>query len=169
LRKTRAGITSIILLLIILPFNSYGQDADPVVHKVKIRNYAFVPEVLNINIGDSVLFIWEDGAFGHNVEQVGNSKDTSYDSGGFRSGDPENGPSQWTLPNSYTQENITLFYICGPHVLSHNMRGKINVGEGSADTSESGANVTLLLAIFLGSGIFMVIVIALLQKQKKSI
>ncbi len=116
-------------------------------------------------IGDTVIFSWVSGANGHNVEQVNDSKKTSYESG-FTSGDPQNGPAQWTLPDSYVQDNITLYYICGPHVISHNMRGKIIVGTGSENLDDGGANVGVILGIFIGTGVLAFAGIVLLQKRK---
>ncbi|MCE7736417.1 MAG: hypothetical protein GPJ54_16170 [Candidatus Heimdallarchaeota archaeon] len=151
----------------IIPINGEAQNSGPITHEVTVRNYAFSPSELQINVGDIVVFKWDDGAIGHNVAQVGSSKEANYDDG-FRSGSPQNGLAEWTLSSTYTQENATLYYICEPHVFSHNMRGKIIVGAGS-DESDSGGNLGVILAIFLGTGVFTFAVIIYLQKKKKSV
>ena len=168
LKKLNSYLIVVLLFLLVIPNSTTSQPSDPVTHEITVRNFSFIPEVLNIEIGDSVVFIWEDSAMGHNVEQVSDSSDTTYDSGGFRSGDPESGPAQWDLPDTFTQDNVTLFYICNPHVLSHSMRGKIIVGEGSIGDDESGGNLGLLLAIFAGSAIVTVGSIIILNKKGKS-
>ncbi len=167
MRKAITYFSVLMLCLLIIPIVGEGQDSSPTTHEINVRNYSFSPAEIQIDIGDIVVFKWEDGSLQHNVEEVSNSKKTSYDSG-FRSGDPENGPTQWTLPSTYTQENITLFYICGPHVVSHNMRGKIIVGSGSEEIDGGGGKLGMILAIFLVTGVIIFAMIAYLQKQKKS-
>lgn len=157
----------LILCFLIIPIPGDGQNSGPVTHEVTIRNYAFSPSVLQIDVGDIVVFKWEDSALGHNVEQVDNSNEAYYNNG-FRSGNPQNGPAEWILPSTYTQENVTLYYICGPHVFSHNMRAKIIVGAGSEE-SEGGGSLGVILAIFLGTGVFTFVAIVYLQKKKKSV
>lgn len=151
----------------IIPINGEAQNSGSITHEVTVRNYAFSPSELQIDIGDIVVFIWEDTAIGHNVAQVSNSKEANYDDG-FRSGNPQNGPAEWILPTTYTQENATLYYICEPHVFSYNMRAKIIVGAGSEE-NESGGSLGVILAIFLGAGIFTFVTIVYLQKKKKSV
>jgi plastocyanin len=167
LRKIKTYLIISTLLLLVIPVNSVGHTSDAVTREIKIKNFAFVPEVLNIEIGDSVVFTWENAAVGHNVAQVSNSKDTGYISG-FKSGAPQNGPASWTLPDSFTQENVTLFYICEPHVLTHNMKGKIIVGAGSDEVEAAGANLKVILGIFLAAGIFSVVAVIILQKKNKA-
>ena len=157
------------IFFLLVPITSEAQTSEPVTHEITIKNFAFSPRELQIAIGDIVVFRWESGATGHNVEQVSNSNDVSYNKGGFKSGDPQSGPAEWTLPSSYTQENATLFYMCGPHVLSHNMRGKIIVGAGSSEIEETGGNLGVILAIFLGATVFTFATIIILQKRKKAI
>jgi plastocyanin len=163
--KSNSYFWVIILIFILLPIGTNSQSSSTTTHEIIIQDFAFIPSELHINIGDVVKFKWVDGASGHNVEQVNSSKKTSYESG-FRSGDPQNGPAEWTLPDSYVQNNITLYYICGPHVISNNMRGKIIVGTGSENIDDGGANIGVILGIFVGTGLFAFAGIVLLQKRK---
>lgn len=169
MRKLIIYFWIILLGFLIIPISTNAQTTGPITHEIVIKNFAFSPNELQIAIGDIVVFIWESGAAGHNVEQVSNANDLSYNSGGFKSGEPQSGPAEWALPSSYTQENATLFYICGPHVLSHNMRGKIIVGAGSDGVEETGGNLGMILAIFLGMGVVTFGSIFILQKRKKTV
>ncbi|MHA2029497.1 MAG: plastocyanin/azurin family copper-binding protein [Candidatus Kariarchaeaceae archaeon] len=155
----------LMFLIFILPPISTDSQSSSTTYEIIIQDFAFIPSELHIDIGDEVVFNWVDGATGHNVEQVNSSKKTSYESG-FRSGDPQNGPTQWILPDSYVQDNITLYYICGPHVISNSMRGKIIVGTGSENMDEGGANIVVILGIFVGTGLFGFAGIVLMQKRK---
>ncbi|MCS5525084.1 MAG: plastocyanin/azurin family copper-binding protein, partial [Candidatus Poseidoniia archaeon] len=67
--------------------------------------FAFVPNDLKIEVGDTVVFVWENTT-PHNVVQVNDSDAHSY-SGGFRSGDTV-GNISWTLPAEYTAADNTL-------------------------------------------------------------
>ena len=167
MNNSRIYIWILILGFLIIPINGNAQNTGPITHEIIVKNYAFSDSDLQIEVGDIVVFRWEDSALGHNVAQVSNSKETSYNNG-FRSGDPENGPFEWILPSSYTQENVTLYYICEPHVFSHNMRAKITVGIGSGE-SEGGGSLGVILAIFIGTGVFIFAAIVYLQKKKKSV
>ena len=159
--------SSILIFLIISPITINGQNDSPVTHEIIIKDFSFSPTELKIEIGDIVLFKWLDSGSRHNVEQVSSSSDTSYDSG-FRSGDPQNGPAEWILPSTFVKENTTLYYICNPHVVSHNMRAKIIVGDDIGENGSSG-NLGFILAIFAGSGLVTFAIIILLQKKNKTV
>lgn len=119
-------------------------------HEVMVVNNEFQPASLTIAVGDTVRFEWPDGSTNHNVAQVDDENDDTYDSG-FRSGDAEDGPTNWTLPASYSSADATLYYICEPHV-SLDMRGKIIVGNGGSsgddddDSDSPGFSVVGLIA-----------------------
>lgn len=157
----------LLIFLIINPVSVNSQDPSPKSHEIIIQDFAFLPSELKVNIGDAVTFKWANKTGSHNVEQVSSSSDTSYNDG-FRSGDPQKGPAEWIVPSSYLQTNTTLYYICDPHVVSHNMRGKIIVGNDMSEDT-SGGNIGLILAIFAGSGVITIAAILILQKKKKSV
>ena len=140
----------LILSFLLLPgfIGSETTAQNPTTHEIKVQDNRFVPNELQIDIGDEVVFVWE-GDNGHNVAQVDSRLDATYDEG-FRSGDPVI-VGNWTLDSSFTQTNITLYYICEPHVFSNTMRGKIIVGEGSPDEPEEPDLGTLwvLIGIFV--------------------
>lgn len=133
-------------------------------HTVIVGNNFFSPKEVQINIGDRLFFEWNEDALGHNIAQVESSSKTSYKSG-FRSGDPVNGPLIWELPDEFTQTNVTLFYICEPHVIA-GMRGKVIVGEGSPEPRKSGGFTVfeLFMGLFIS---YSVIHIIKIKKKKK--
>ena len=136
-----------------------SQSSRSVEHTIIVQNWQFVPDSLEISIGDTVIFRWTISANGHNVAQVDDSSDTEYNSG-FYSGFPQNGPNNWTL-NVDTSQNITLFYICEPHVVSNSMRGKIIVGSGSPNSDDRTNaifwGIIISITILLGVG-FVILV-----------
>ena len=97
---------------------------------------AFTPTVVNIAVGETVCWHWEDASMPHNVKQVDGFKSTTYVDNGITSGDASS-----TVAFSYTfTEDTTFYYACEPHILS-NMFGEVVVGDGgssdsTADTSE---------------------------------
>jgi len=95
-------------------------------------SYYFEPEVINIEVGDNVTFVWANGS--HNVAQSSDSSSTVYLSGGFRSGEVQVG-GNWTLPPEYSSQDGTLYYICEPHAQMQ-MKGSIIVGTGKVPVPE---------------------------------
>ena len=106
------------------------------VHTIYVVDYAFEsPDGsadIQIPIGDTIIFQWNSSDT-HNVAQIENEEDNDRLEDGFYSGEPISGTYNWTLPQEYTNSNITLFYICEPHYTMDSMRGKIIVGEGSPE------------------------------------
>ncbi len=94
-------------------------------------SYFFDPSVLEVEVGDNVLFVWGNGS--HNVAQVSDSESNNYESG-FYSGNPQVG-GNWSLPSEFTAQDGTLYYVCEPHA-TMNMRGSIVVGSGSLPLPE---------------------------------
>ena len=74
-----------LLLICLLMFLPYAAADNYTVYVVEDgSNYKFEPELIEIDIGDNVTFIWESTQFNHNVLQVEDEESTS-PNGGFES------------------------------------------------------------------------------------
>ena len=123
---------ALILAALLLPAVS-GEDHTVLVSQsADGSSYYFEPEVLNIEVGDNVTFVWLNGS--HNVVQSSDSASNVYLAGGFSSGVPQVG-GNWSLPSDYTSQDGTLYYICEPHATMQ-MKGSIIVGTGEVPLPE---------------------------------
>ena len=123
---------ALILAALLLPTVS-GEDHTVLVSQsADGSSYYFEPEVLNIEVGDNVTFVWLNGS--HNVVQSSDSASNVYLAGGFSSGVPQVG-GNWSLPSDYTSQDSTLYYICEPHATMQ-MKGSIIVGTGEVPLPE---------------------------------
>ena len=123
---------ALILAALLLPAVS-GEDHTVLVSQsADGSSYYFEPEVLNIEVGDNVTFVWLNGS--HNVVQSSDSSSNVYLAGGFSSGVPQVG-GNWSLPSDYTSQDSTLYYICEPHATMQ-MKGSIIVGTGEVPLPE---------------------------------
>ena len=123
---------ALILAALLLPAVS-GEDHTVLVSQsADGSSYYFEPEVLNIEVGDNVTFVWLNGS--HNVVQSSDSASKVYLAGGFSSGVPQVG-GNWSLPSDYTSQDSTLYYICEPHATMQ-MKGSIIVGTGEVPLPE---------------------------------
>ena len=123
---------ALILAALLLPAVS-GEDHTVLVSQsADGSSYYFEPEVLNIEVGDNVTFVWFNGS--HNVVQSSDSSSNVYLAGGFSSGVPQVG-GNWSLPSDYTSQDSTLYYICEPHATMQ-MKGSIIVGTGEVPLPE---------------------------------
>ena len=120
-----------VLLLALLPAAAAETQTVTVTQSGDGSSYYFEPAVLQVAVGDTVVFVWGNGS--HNVAQASDGEAVSYESG-FRSGDPQAG-GNWTLPAEYTTVDGTLEYLCEPHVMM-GMRGSIIIGSGAAPIPE---------------------------------
>ena len=116
----------LLLVVALVPAASAENHTVIVTQADDSSSYFFDPEVLTVNIGDTVEFVWGNGS--HNVAQVSDSESKTYGSG-FYSGVPEVG-GNWVLPAEYTMQDGTLYYVCQPHALM-GMSGSIIVGTGT--------------------------------------
>ncbi len=100
---------------------------------IDASGYAFSPTVVNIAVGETVCWAWEDASMPHNVKQVAGFKSTDYVVGGVTSG-----AAASTVAFSYTfTEDTTFYYACEPHI-GLDMFGEVVVGDGGAEpASES--------------------------------
>ena len=86
---------------------------------------------VNVMVGDTVCWIWEDESMAHNVAQVDSATSTTRKSNGVYSGE-----SETTVDFRYTfTEDETFYYVCEPHV-AQDMRGVITVGIGTVETPD---------------------------------
>ena len=123
---------ALILAALLLPAVS-GEDHTVLVSQsADGSSYYFEPEVLNIEVGDNVTFVWLNGS--HNVVQSSDSASNVYLAGGFSSGVPQVG-GNWSLPSDYTSQDGTLYYLCEPHATMQ-MKGSIIVGTGEVPLPE---------------------------------
>ena len=93
----------LLLATLLLPVASAEDHTVLVSQSPDGMSYYFEPETLNVNVGDNVTFVWDNGS--HNVAQVASSASNAYTSG-FRSGAPQVGVN-WTLPSEYTAKDGT--------------------------------------------------------------
>ena len=123
---------ALILAALLLPAVSGEDNTVLVSQSADGSSYYFEPEVLNIEVGDNVTFVWLNGS--HNVVQSSDSASNVYLAGGFSSGVPQVG-GNWSLPSDYTSQDGTLYYICEPHATMQ-MKGSIIVGTGEVPLPE---------------------------------
>ncbi len=76
------------LLLVLLPV------AAAETHTVTVNDFAFSDAVLEVEVGDNVIFVWNNTSSAHNVAEVNDADGDDYN-GGFRSGDPQVGTGHW--------------------------------------------------------------------------
>lgn len=135
--STAAAITALALA---------ASSARAAVHDVTIENFAFTPDTITINTGDTVR--WTNLDFiGHTAtSQTGNG--TLVPNGVFASPELKN---EGVYQFSFTQPG-TFYYYCLPHGSS--MQGEISVltpPSCTADLSADGRVNTIDLTIFLGA------------------
>lgn len=101
---------------------------DGTVWTVGVTGLDFVPADLEIEVGDTVNWVWTDSSAPHNVAESENAGSNTYLAGGFRSGDVVS-----TLDYSVTFDTAgTFYYLCEPHATS-GMKGTIVVGDAEPD------------------------------------
>ena len=99
---------------------------------VDSTGYAFDNTDLSIDVGQTVCWIWNDESMEHNVAEIENEGDKERLRGGKYSGEA-------MISEDYRitfEEDLTFYYICEPHI-SMNMVGKVTVGTGIMEESES--------------------------------
>ena len=99
--------------------------------------YAFTPSVVNIAVGETVCWHWEDSSMPHNVKEVDGFKSSTYVTNGVTSG-----TAATTVAFSHTfTEDTTFYYACEPHV-SFDMFGEVVVGDGGTTASNTDTDAT---------------------------
>jgi plastocyanin len=125
----------IAIFTLILLFAVSGIKAQ-ITHTISDNGFAFDPETLNVNVGDSVIFI---GSSSHPVVEVSettwNNNGSTALAGGF------------SFPSGSGGIKVdaagTRYYVCTAHVASKGMKGKIIVSVPTAlrDLSDAGSSV----------------------------
>ena len=94
---------------------------------------AFDPIELEIKVGETVCWQWEDADMVHNVLELEAEYDSSMNltnvNFGFTSGKPE---LTVDFRHTFTKDNMTHYYVCEPHA-GTGMVGQITVGSGSEE------------------------------------
>jgi len=107
-------------------------DCDHVVG-IDASGFAFDLSDLDINVGETVCWQWDNAVDQHNVVEIIGEFDATMNltevSVGFSSGEPSNDVD---FRHTFTEDDKTHYYVCDPHA-SMGMVGKITVGEGTPD------------------------------------
>ena len=107
-----------------------GIDSTPA-----LMGMAYDKTSVNVMVGDTVCWIWEDASMAHNVAQVDSATSTTRKVNGVYSGEAET-----TVDFRYTfTEDETFYYVCEPHI-AQDMRGVITAGIGTVSTPEESNN-----------------------------
>jgi transforming growth factor-beta-induced protein len=94
--------------------------------------YAFSPSLVNIDVGETVCWSWEDASMPHNVKEVNGYQSTTYVENGITSGD-----AMTTVAFHHTfTEATTFYYACEPHI-GLDMFGEVVVGDGGEDVNQA--------------------------------
>ena len=102
---------------------------------IDTSGYAFSPVVVNIAVGETVCWLWENSSMPHNVKEITGFKSTTYVDGGITSG-----AAASTVAFSHTfTEDTTFYYACEPHI-GLNMFGEVVVGDGGAEPATESAD-----------------------------
>ena len=98
---------------------------------------AYDKPYVEVDVGATVCWIWNDESMAHNVAQIAKEGDTTRYMSGVYSGE-----SMTTVDYRYTFDvDQTFNYICEPHATS-GMAGQIVVGEGSIVEPDEESNNT---------------------------
>jgi plastocyanin len=110
---------------------------------VTSSSVSFSPASISISVGDTVTWT---SLTSHNVAQVASNTATTFQAGGFRSGEVSAVTSYSKVFDAATIGNKTvLYYICEPHV-SAGMRGQINI-VAKSDSSTLSYSISLIACI----------------------
>ena len=94
--------------------------------------YAFSPTVVNIAVGETVCWLWEEASMPHNVKEITGFKSTTYVENGITSGAAA---ANVAFHHTFT-EDTTFYYACEPHI-GLNMFGEVVVGDGGTPATTS--------------------------------
>ncbi|MBJ24244.1 MAG: hypothetical protein CMB64_06190 [Euryarchaeota archaeon] len=92
---------------------------------------AFDKLKVNVMVGDTVCWIWENESMTHNVAQVESETAKKYMEGGIYSGEAE---TTVDFRHTFTEDE-TFYYVCEPHA-EMDMRGVVKVGIGTVEIPE---------------------------------
>ena len=94
--------------------------------------YGFSPAAVTIDVGQTVCWQWTDAGMGHNVKEVDGMKSTTYVDGGIYSG---TAATTVDFHHTFTEDTI-FYYACEPHI-SMDMFGKVTVGDGGIEPTNT--------------------------------
>lgn len=118
--------------------------------------FAFSPTVVNIAVGETVCWFWEDSSMPHNVKQVDGFKSTTYVENGITSGEAA---SDVAFHHTFT-EDTTFYYACQPHI-AMDMFGEIVVGDGGSEPVAESSDETEDTPGFMVAGTIIAVIGAL--------
>ena len=118
--------------------------------------FAFSPSVVNIAVGETVCWFWEDSSMPHNVKQVDGFKSTTYVENGITSGDVS---SNVAFHYTFT-EDTTFYYACQPHI-AMDMFGEVVVGDGGSEPVAESAEESEDTPGFMVAGALVAVIGAL--------
>ena len=118
--------------------------------------FAFSPTVVNIAVGETVCWFWEDSSMPHNIKQVDGFKSTTYVENGITSGEAA---SDVAFHHTFT-EDTTFYYACQPHI-AMDMFGEIVVGDGGSELAPESSDETEDTPGFMVAGTIVAVIGAL--------
>ena len=118
--------------------------------------FAFSPTVVNIAVGETVCWFWEDSSMPHNIKQVDGFKSTTYVENGITSGEAA---SDVAFHHTFT-EDTTFYYACQPHI-AMDMFGEIVVGDGGSEPAPESSDETEDTPGFMVAGTIVAVIGAL--------
>ncbi len=130
------GVIHVIDKVLMPPAEVDTSDCDVIIG-IDETGLAYDKPYVEVDVGATVCWIWNDESMAHNVAQIAKEGDTTRYMSGVYSGE-----SMTTVDYRYTFDiDQTFNYICEPHATS-GMAGQIVVGEGSIVEPEEESNNT---------------------------
>ena len=131
------GVIHVIDKVMMPPADTVDTSECDVIIGIDDTGLAYDKPYVEVDVGATVCWIWNDESMAHNVAQIAKEGDTTRYMGGVYSGE-----SMTTVDYRYTfAVDQTFNYICEPHATS-GMAGQIVVGEGSIVEPEVESNNT---------------------------
>lgn len=132
---------------------------------VGVDGTAFNPVVVNIAVGETVCWLWEEASMPHNVKEITGFKSTTYVENGITSGAAS---SNVAFHYTFT-EDTTFYYACEPHI-SMNMFGEVVVGDGGtpAETSTPAESEDTPGFVIVSTLVAVVAALALMGRQGRN-
>ena len=123
---------------------------------IDASGFAYSPTVVNIAVGETVCWFWEDSSMPHNVKQVDGFKSTTYVANGITSGEAA---SDVAFHHTFT-EDTTFYYACQPHI-AMDMFGEVVVGDGGSEPAAEPAEESEDTPGFMAAGALVAVIGAL--------
>ena len=131
------GVIHVIDKVLMPPADAVDTSECDVIIGIDDTGLAYDKPYVEVDVGATVCWIWNDESMAHNVAQIAKEGDTTRYMSGVYSGE-----SMTTVDYRYTFDiDQTFNYICEPHATS-GMAGQIVVGEGSIVEPEEESNNT---------------------------